>query len=202
MKKYLIIVGVILAVLVTFFVQEKRIERLTNERDRYKGNSEALMGDVEYFRTKDSLSGAKVQGLELTLKEYERFRAEDASLIKSLQERNRNLSQVNKTQSETIIELMAIPRDTIIIRDSIPIPAIAIHSGDEWYDFDGILAQGEFEGRLVNRDSLILAETIKYKRFLGFLWRTRQIDDRELNVVSRNPHTSILGVEHIVLEKK
>ena len=202
MKEYLFLGGVMLALLLALGLQHKRIERLTNERDRYKGNSEALMGDVEYFKVRDSLNGAKVQGLELTIKEYERFRAEDASLIKTLQARNRDLTQVNKTQSETIIDLLAIPRDTIIIRDSVPIPAIALHCGDEWYDFDGILTQGEFSGNLTNRDSLLLAETVKYKRFLGFLWRTKQIQDRELNVVSRNPHTSILGVEHIVLEKK
>lgn len=201
MKEYLFLGGVMLALLLALGLQHKRIERLTNERDRYKGNSEALMGDVEYFKVRDSLNGAKVQGLELTIKEYERFRAEDASLIKTLQARNRDLTQVNKTQSETIIDLLAIPRDTIIIRDSVPIPAIALHCGDEWYDFDGILTQGEFSGNLTNRDSLILAETVKYKRFLGFLWRTKHIQDRELNVVSRNPHTSILGVEHIVLEK-
>lgn len=202
MKEYLFLGGVMLALLLTLGLQHKRIERLTNERDRYKGNSEALMGDVEYFKVRDSLNGAKVQGLELTIKEYERFRAEDASLIKTLQARNRDLTQVNKTQSETIIDLLAIPRDTIIIRDSVPIPAVALHCGDEWYDFNGILSQGEFSGNLTNRDSLILAETVKYKRFLGFLWRTKRIQDRELNVVSRNPHTSILGVEHIVLEKK
>ena len=201
MKKYLIIAAVVLAFLAVLGIQQKRIERLSSERDRYKGNSEALMTDVEYFKVRDSLSAARVESLELTVKEYERFRSEDAALIKSLQARNRDLASVNTTQMETIIALSSIPRDTLIIRDSIPIKAVAVHAGDAWYDFDGILTEEEFSGTLHNRDSLILAETVKYHRFLGFLWKTKRIDERQASVLSRNPHTQILGLEHIVIEK-
>lgn len=201
MKKYLIIAAVVLAFLAILGIQQKRIERLSNERDRYKGNSEALMTDVEYFKVRDSLSAARVEALELTVKEFERFRSEDAVIIRELKNRNRDLSQVNETQSQTIIDLLAVPRDTIIIRDSIPIKAVAVHCGDAWYDFDGVLTADQFTGTLTNRDSLLLAETIKYKRFLGFLWKTRRVQDRQLDVVSRNPHTKILDVEHITIIK-
>lgn len=201
MKKYLIIAGIVLVFLLALGFQQKRIERLSSERDRYKGNSEALMTDVEYFKVRDSLSAARVESLELTVKEYERFRTEDAALIKSLQARNRDLASVNTTQMETIIALSSIPRDTVIIRDSIPIKAVAVHAGDAWYDFDGLLTETEFSGTLHNRDSLILAETVKYHRFLGFLWKTKRIDERQASVLSRNPHTQILGLEHIVIER-
>jgi hypothetical protein len=204
MKKYLIIAAIVLAVAVVgiIYVQHGRIERLTAERDRYKGNTEALMTDVEHFRVQDSLSAARAEALELTVKEFERFRASDAALIAELRQKNRDLASVNTTQAQTIIELSSVPRDTVIIRDSIPIKAVAVHCGDAWYDFDGLLTENEFTGRLANRDSLILAETVKYHRFLGFLWRTKRVDERQSTVVSRNPHTEILGVEHIVIEKK
>lgn len=202
MKKYLIIAAVVLAFLAVLGIQQNRIERLSNERDRYKGNSEALLSDVEYFKVRDSLSAARVEALELSVKEFERFRSEDAALIKSLQARNRDLAAVNTTQMETIISLSSIPRDTVIIRDSIPIKAVAVHAGDAWYDFDGLLMEDEFSGTLHNRDSLILAETVKYHRFLGFLWKTKRVDERQAGVLSRNPHTQILSVEHIVVEKK
>lgn len=201
MKKYLITAGVILALLAAYAFQEKRIEKLRDDRDRYKGNTEALMTDVERFQVRDSLSAARVEALELTVKEFERFRSEDAALIRELRQRNRDLAEVNTTQARTIIEMSSIPRDTVIIRDSIPIKAKAVHAGDAWYDFDGLLTEDEFTGRLQNRDSLILAETVKYHRFLGFLWKTKRIDERQATVVSRNPHTEILGVEHIVIEK-
>lgn len=201
MKKYIIIAAVVLAAALALAWQQKRIERLTSERDRYKGNTEALMTDVEHFRVTDSLSAARVEALELTVKEFERFRASDAAIIAELRQRNRDLASVNTTQAQTIIEMSSIPRDTVIIRDSIPIRAKAVHAGDAWYDFDGLLTDDEFTGRLQNRDSLILAETVRYHRFLGFLWKTKRVDDRQATVVSRNPHTEILGVEHVVIER-
>lgn len=181
--------------------QHLRIQQLTSERDRYKGNTEALMTDVERFQVRDSLSAARVEALELTVKEFERFRASDAAIIAELRQRNRDLASVNTTQAQTIIEMSSTPRDTVIIRDSIPIRAKAVHAGDAWYDFDGLLTDDEFTGRLQNRDSLILAETVKYHRFLGFLWKTKRVDERQATVVSRNPHTEILGVEHVVIER-
>lgn len=200
-SKVIAIAAIVLVAALSFLIMQKRLAAVTAERDKYKQNSEALLTDVETYRVKDSLSGAKVLALELTVKEYERFRAEDAALIKSLKAKNRDLAAVNKTQSETIIELSSIAKDTvIIIRDSIQVPAVAIHSGDYWYDFDGILAEGQFTGTLHNRDSLVLAETVRYKRWLFF--KTRKIKDRQLDVISANPHTEIIGLEHIVIEKK
>lgn len=201
MKKISIIVAVGLVLLLAFVVQSRRADRLAGERDRYRRNTELLMGEVEGYRVRDSLAGARVQSLELTLREYERFRAEDAALIRDLKGRNRDLSAVNKTQSETILHLQAVPRDTVIIRDSVAVPAVAVHAGDAWYDFDGLLSAGQFTGTLRNRDSLLIAETVKYKRFLGFLWRTNKVDECRLDVVSKNPHTKIIGLEYVRIEK-
>ena len=196
----LFLAGVVLALCI-IRGQHLRIRQLAAERDRYKGNTEALMTDVERFQVRDSLSAARVEALELTVKEFERFRSEDAALIRELRQKNRDLASVNTTQAQTIIELSSIPKDTVIIRDSIPIRAVAVHAGDAWYDFDGLLTEDEFTGRLQNRDSLILAETVKYHRFLGFLWKTKRVDERQAQVVSLNPHTEILGIEQITIER-
>lgn len=195
------VAAVMVAILFICGVQQRRIKELSADRDRYKGNTETLLSDVETFRVRDSLSAARVQSLELTIQEYRRFRADDAALIRELKARNRDLAAVNKTQSQTIIDLQSIPKDTIIIRDSVAIPAIMLHCGDEWFDFDGLLTKDNFTGTMVNRDSLLLAESVRYRRFLGFLWKTKRIQDRELDVISRNPHTMILGIEHVVIEK-
>lgn len=201
MKKYLILAAVVIAAAIAVIWVDKKIDRLTAQRDKYRNNTETLLADVETYRVRDSLNAARVQSLELTVKEFDRFRAADAALIKQLKARNRDLAAVNKTQSQTIIELQAAPRDTFIVRDSIPIPAVAVHCGDAWFDFDGLLTATEFTGTLANRDSLLIAESVQYKRFLGFLWKTHKVKNRRVDVVSKNPHTSILGVEHIVIEK-
>lgn len=201
MKQWLIIGAVFTALLVFAGFQQNAIENLKQERTRYQRNTETLLLDVEQYKTRDSLNAAKVGALELTIQEYERFRAADAQLIKTLQTKNRDLTAVTTAQSQTIMELSAIPRDTVIIRDSVEIPAIAVHTGDAWYDFDGILADQEFTGTLAVRDSLLVAETVQYKRFLGFLWKTKRIKNKQIDVVSKNPHTTIMGTEYIEIEK-
>ena len=199
--KFAVLAVVIIAAAISVVWADRTINRLTAERDKYRNNTETLLSDVETYRVRDSLNAARVQSLELSVKEFERFRAADAALIKQLKARNRDLAAVNKTQSQTIIELQAAPRDTFIVRDSIPIPAVAVHCGDAWFDFDGLLTATEFTGTLANRDSLLIAESVQYKRFLGFLWKTHKVKNRRVDVVSKNPHTSILGVEHVVIEK-
>lgn len=200
MKKYLFLAAVAIVAALAVIWADRKIERLTAERDRYAGNTAALLSDVERYRVQDSLNAARVQSLELTVNEYERFRADDAALIKQLKQRNRDLAAVNKTQSQTIIDLRAIPRDTVVlVRDSIITPAVAVHCGDAWYNFDGLLTKDEFTGKMEHRDSLLLVESIRYKRFLW--WKTKRIKDRQLDCVSKSPHNSIIGLEYVVIEK-
>ena len=199
--KFAVLAVVVIAAAISVVWADRTINRLTAERDKYRNNTETLLSDVETYRVRDSLNAARVQSLELTVKEFERFRAADAALIKQLKARNRDLAAVNKTQSQTIIDLRATPRDTMIIRDTIPIPAVAVHCGDAWFDFSGVLTRDEFTGKLEHRDSLLLVETVQYKRFLGFLWRTNKVKNRQLDCVSKSPHNSIKGLEYVVIEK-
>lgn len=199
--KFAVLAVVVIAAAISVVWADRTINRLTAERDKYRNNTETLLGDVEKYRVADSLSAARVQSLELTVSEFERFRADDARLIRELKAKNRDLAAVNKTQSQTIIDLRATPKDTTIIRDTIPIPAVAVHCGDAWFDFDGLLTATEFTGTLANRDSLVVAESVQYKRFLGILWKTNKVKNRRVDVVSKNPHTTIMGVEHVVIEK-
>ena len=200
MKKYLILAAVAIVAALAVIWADRKIEQLTAERDRYAGNTAALLSDIERYRVQDSLNAARVQSLELTVREYERFRADDAALIKQLKQRNRDLAAVNKTQSQTIIDLRAVPRDTVVlVRDSIITPAVAVHCGDAWYNFDGLLTKDEFTGKMEHRDSLLLVESVRYKRFLW--WKTKRVKDRQLDCVSKSPHNSIIGLEYVVIEK-
>ena len=200
-KIYAGIAIVLVAILSVLTIQHRNIKALKAERDKYSSNTEVLMADVKQYQVRDSLSAAQVTALQLTVKEFERFRTQDAELIKSLQIKNRDLAAVNQAQSQTIIEMQTTPKDTVVIIDSVQVPAVAVHCGDAWYDFDGILTKDSFSGTLANRDSLMIAETVKYKRFLGFLWKTRKVKDRQMDAVSLNPHTQIMNISYNVIEK-
>lgn len=206
MKKYLIIAAIALAVaaVVTIWVQRSRINQLTGEMDKYRTNTETLLQDVSRYQTKDSLNAAKVGVLELKLSEFEKYRASDAELIKTLQTKNRELEAVTTAQMETITKLRGTVRDSIVYLpgDTTTIVLKCVDISDPWFSLKGCTTpDGEFTGTFVNRDSILVAATVQYKRFLGFLWKTKKIKNREIDVISRNPHTKIMGVEYIEIEK-
>lgn len=204
MKKYLILAAIIMAVAVAFWVQQSRIKSLTAERDKYRSNTETLLQDVRTYQTKDSLNAAKVGVLELKLSEFEKYRASDAELIKTLQTKNRELERVTTTQMETINELRATVRDSVVYLpgDTVTTVLRCVDIVEPYFELHGCATpDGQFTGTHINRDSLLIVETVQYKRWLGFLWKTKKIKNREIDVVSKNPATKILGVEFVTIEK-
>lgn len=204
MKKYLIWTAIILAVAAAFWAQHAKIKRLTEERDRYRSNTEILLQNVETYQTKDSLNAAKVGVLELKLSEFEKYRTSDAELIKTLQTKNRDLRRITTTQLETINELRGTVRDSIVYLpgDTVTTVLRCVDIVEPWFELHGCAKpDGQFTGTHINRDSLLIVETVQYKRWLGFLWKTKKIKNREIDVISRNPHTKIIGVEYIEIEK-
>lgn len=192
-----------MAVAAAFWVQHVKIKRLTEERDRYRSNTEILLQDVKTYQTKDSLNAIKVGNLELSLAEYKKYRADDLALIKTLQTKNRDLERVTTTQMETINELRATVRDSVVYLpgDTVTTVLRCIEYSDKWVDLDGCIINNTFSGKIITRDSLLIVETVQYKRFWGFLWKTKKIKNREIDVVSKNPATKILGVEFVTIEK-
>lgn len=205
MKKYLIIAAIVLAVaaVVTIWVQHSRINQLTGERDKYRTNTETLLQDVSLYKTKDSLNAARVGVLELSIQDYERFMKEDADLINKLKRKNEELQNFSKIQAETIIKIRAQVKDSLIY---IPgdtayqlIPCVSFR--DSWTNIEACVYNDTLIGDIQIRDSLILYETIIYKRFLGVLWKTKKIKERSFNIVSKNPYTEIKGVEVVSIRK-
>lgn len=206
MKKYLIIAAIALAVsaVVTIWVQRSRINTLTGERDKYRTNTETLLQEVSRYQTKDSLNAAKVGVLELKLSEFEKYRASDAELIKTLQTKNRELERVTTTQMETINELRATVRNSVVYLpgDTVTTVLRCVDIVEPYFELHGCATpDGQFTGTHINRDSLLIVETVQYKRWLGFLWKTKKIKNRQIDVVSKNPATKILGVEFVTIEK-
>lgn len=202
MKKIIIILGVLVVVLVAYFLNV-RVSQLKHDRDTYKRNNAVLLNDVKYYRALDSLNAAKVGVLELSIQDYERFMKEDADLINKLKRKNEELQNFSKIQAETIIKIRAQVKDSLIY---IPgdtayqsIPCVSFR--DSWTNIEACVYNDTLIGDIQIRDSLILYETIIYKRFLGILWKTKKIKERSFNIVSKNPYTEIKGVEVVSIRK-
>ena len=202
MKKIIIILGVLVVVLVAYFLNI-RVSQLKHDRDTYKRNNAVLLNDVKYYRALDSLNAARVGVLELSIQDYERFMKEDADLINKLKRKNEELQNFSKIQAETIIKIRAQVKDSLIY---IPgdtayqlIPCVSFR--DSWTNIEACVYNDTLIGDIQIRDSLILYETIIYKRFLGVLWKTKKIKERSFNIVSKNPYTEIKGVEVVSIRK-
>lgn len=200
MKRLFLLLGIAVGVLfyalgIALIQRDKAMQ----ERDRYKGNAEALLNDVRMFAYEDSLSGAEVGMLRLRIDELKRYRADDYATIKRLQGRNSELQNFAKMQTQTIASIKGMTRDSIVYVDCLRVDTLrCVRASDAYMSFDGCVnQQGEFDGTFVSKDTLMISAFVKYKRFLGFLWRTNKVKERRVDVISRNPHTKIGGAEYI-----
>jgi hypothetical protein len=202
MKKIIIILGVLVVVLVAYFLNV-RVSQLKHDRDTYKRNNAVLLNDVKYYRALDSLNVARVGVLELSIQDYERFMKEDADLINKLKRKNEELQNFSKIQAETIIKIRAQVKDSLIYipGDTAYQLRPCVSFRDSWTNIEACVYNDTLIGDIQIRDSLILYETIIYKRFLGVLWKTKKIKERSFNIVSKNPYTEIKGVEVVSIRK-
>lgn len=185
------------------YISIKKNRQLRADIERYASNTSILMQDVERYRTSDSLNAAKVGVLSLKLSEMEDLRAEDIKTIESLKIKKKELEQITTMQMQTIANIKGEVRDSIVYRDKIIRDTVkALNVSDEWIDLHGVIYDdGVFDGTLEVRDSLTIVETVQHKRFLGFLWRTKRIKSREIDVVNKNPYSHIVGLESITIEQ-
>lgn len=216
MKKILIytaIIGALLAVISGLYTQMKSLEK---ERDDLKERSETLLGGIINYKTADSLNVASIGRLKLSLSEYKKYRSDDLKTINSLDVKNRKLTSVTTTELKTINQINGIFRDSIVYLNSINEKLLfdnknisikadtikCININEKWFDLKGCIRDNnKFSGVYVGRDSLLIAATTKYKRFLGFLWYTNKIKDRKIDIVSKNKSTQIIGFEFVEIEK-
>lgn len=197
MRKFLFTFAVVAVAIIA--IMGRHIHLLTAESERNASNTNALLEEVEHYRTSDSLNAVKASILTLKMAELEKHRADDLKTIETLKIKRNELEQYTALQTRTIAELQGKARDTIIIRDSVIVEhQTCIDIADAWIDLHGCIDPDDnFSGTLEVRDSLLVVETVQRKRFLGFLWKTKRVKSREIDVVSKNPYTEIVGVESI-----
>lgn len=208
MKKIIIIAAAVIALVFAF----NKIHSLKEENARLKSNQDILFTEKEFvmsesqkYKVSDSLNAVRVSELELTLKEYKRYRSEDLKLIEQLKAGKSDLQKIITSQYETISTLSAKLQDSIRI-DTITNQIDTLKCFDyksKWTDVKGRidLRRDTVELQIKNRESLKVVETVTYKRFLGFLWKTSKVKSRQVDVVSENPNTEIMNCECISIKQ-
>lgn len=212
MKKIIIKIAIIAVAILAFVLAFHKIHKLKEENARLLSNQEilltqkqAIMAESQAYRVSDSLNAAKVSELQFTLKEYKKYRAQDLQLIEQLKVKKSDLQKVIDSQTETINSLSAKLNDSIRIDTVINIADTLKYFDykSKWTDVSGCidLKRDSINLQIKNRESLKIVETVVYKRFLGFLWKTNKVKDRQVDVVSENPNTTITNLDYVSIKR-
>lgn len=187
-------VGMILIVgIITW--QSSSLKKTKEERDLYYSNMNAALNECVTWKTKDSLSAAKNDALTLRIDELERYREKDLKTISALKKKNEDLNNLVTELSNTKVEIKTEVRDSIVYVDSSKYNAKVFSWSDPWVSVDGMIVKDSVDLTINSTDSLVIGVTTEYKRFLGFLWRTKKIKSQKVYAISKNPHTTITNVE-------
>lgn len=212
MKKIIIKIAIIAAAVIALVFAFSKIHSLKEENARLKSNQDILltekafvMSENQKYKVSDSLNAVQVSELELTLKEYKLYRGEDLKLIEQLKAGKSDLQKIITSQYETISALSAELQDSIRV-DTATNQIDTLKCFDyksKWIDVKGCVdvKRDTVELQINNRESLKIVETVTYKRFLGFLWKTNKVKSKQVDVVSENPNTEIMNCEYISIKR-
>lgn len=170
---------------------------------RLKANETTLLSNAEVYRVNDSLSAARISQLQLSLSQFEKYRAEDQALIKSLRVDNKGLQDIITSTSETNRKLQLKLKDSLRV-DTITqyIDTLKCFSfKDSWTALAGCFHKDTTTFSIQNIDSLISVTNVERKRFLFFKLPVKWFGYRskQATIISKNPYTTISHIEYITI---
>ena len=186
MKIRIILIVTVALLLVCSGFLRGRVDKLKAENQRLLANQEQLLLEAEEqlqnYKVLDSLNTVKIKALHLTADEYKAANAKSLQIIKALTADKQDLQRVIDAKTATVNELTAELKN-ITIKDTITQTIDTLKCFEytsKWLDIKGCLdlTKNQVAIQSKSRESLKAVETVTYKRFLGFLWKTKQIKSR------------------------
>lgn len=176
---------------------------LTKQVEILKANETALLNSAESYRVNDSLSAAHINQLQLSLSQFEKYRAEDQALIKALHIDNKGLQDVIMSATETNRRLQLTLKDSLRV-DTITqyIDTLKCFSfKDSWTALSGCFHKDTTTFSIQNIDSLISVTNVERKRFLFFKLPVKWFGYRskQATILCKNPYTTIGHIEYITI---
>lgn len=187
---FFVLIGTVVALSYFLSREKKETKRLT-------GNQRSLLEEVCFYRTKDSLSAASVERLELTNREFERYCEDLKARVEQLGIKVKRLQSVASTGTETKYSVDVQLKDSVVVRDStVILKCIELHN--PYLEVSGCIEKGRFAGEIVSRDTLDQIVHHIPHRFWFIKWGTKAIRQE---IVSRNPDSRIVYSQYIELRK-
>lgn len=194
-----ILLAIILLLGGVVFIQYKHSARLSDERDRYKQNNTALLSDIERMQIDSTTMAVDAKALRLTIDEYERFRAADAEKIRQMGVKIKDLQAAAKHQLEVAAPINAVIRDTVFIRDTVPVIQQKVEMVSPHIQLDAIIDNDSLKGDIRLPVTLQQTVWVEYKRKCLFWKKVKAIHQ---TISSDNPYVDIKYSEYIQIDKK
>ena len=134
-----------------------QLEKECKEVGRLSANQTALIEDITYYRTQNSLSVASAHKLS-------------------------RINSIQAVKTETILAIKAPLKDSTLINNLDTLTAPCFHYTSRFIEISGCIIQNEFKGEIKSRVELdIIAHRIP-KRFWFIKWGKKEV---KVDVVSR-----------------
>lgn len=194
MRKLLIYINI--ALLIAVVSLSCWLGNVRTEKKRLANNQEALLTDVEYYKTESGKNAASVLKLELSKSELERHCQDLTKTVDDLNIKISRIQSASTTVTKTEVEIQTVVRDSIVYRD-LPVSIKVINWRDPWIKLNGVLDGDTFSAKVESVDTLHQVVHRIPKKFLFIKWGTKAIRQE---VVSSNPHSRIVYTEYIELK--
>lgn len=176
-----------------------------SEIRRLESNQSALLDSVKIYRTKEGLSAASVQVLELTKAELEEDCKSLADQVRSLGIKLKRAESIAQSATQTVLELQLEARDSVIyVRDSVssavyPDSLKYFEWSDPWVRFKGELRGEVLDTSIESSDTLTTVLHRVPRKCLLFRWSKNEY---RAEIISSNPHTNITYEQYIRVSNK
>ena len=194
LSKYLMVAVLLLSGII--YIQYRRNIHMASERDRYQANNTALLSEVRRIRIDSTTLAVDAEGLRLTVDEYKRFRAQDAETIKKLGVKIKNLEAAAKHQLEVGGPIDAVVKDTVIIRDTVPLFRQKVEMITPHIQLTGMIEDSRLKGQIRVPVTLNQAIWVEYKGW----WFWKRVKAIHQSISSNNPYVEIQYSEYIKIK--
>ncbi len=188
------LIGILSLAVVTLYWQ---LDKTITEKQRLSNNQEALLSDVDHYKTESGKNAASVQKLELTKSELEKYNVDLKETISDLNLKINRIQAAATTATQSNYKIKTVVKDSIVYRD-VPVKLQRIDFRDPYIDLTGTIDSGTFSGDITTRDTLVQIIHRVPKKFLFIKYGTKAIRQE---VVSKNPYSKIVYTEYIELKK-
>lgn len=193
---YLMLAVLLLGSAVAFLWQRNAC--LKEERNRYRGNTEALLTDMKRIRIDSTTLAVDANTLRLRVDEYRRLRAEDAEKIKRLGVKIKSLEAAARHEIEVAGPIDAAVKDTVIVRDTVPLLRQKIEMTTPHIRLTGLIEAGRLKGEIHVPVTLQQAVWVEYKG----CWFWKRVKAIHQTIASDNPYVDIKYTEYIKVGKR